>query len=162
MTNFQMVKDFHQAFGINAPLFPSNLSHDRQELRQDLIEEEYSELQGAMYADDPIGIADGLADLLYVVYGTAVEYGIDIDEVFKEVHRSNMSKLEVCSLCNGRKTIAVHAGRFMRSPIKNKQCPDCEGKGSKPIFREDGKVLKGPNFSLPDIKKCLDRQFLRD
>lgn len=129
MTNFQMVKDFHQAFGINAPLFPSNLSHDRQELRQDLIEEEYSELQGAMYADDPIGIADGLADLLYVVYGTAVEYGIDIDEVFKEVHRSNMSKL------------------------------DADG---KPILREDGKVLKGPNFSPPDIKKCLDRQFLRD
>ena len=34
-----------------------------------------------------------MADLLYVVYGTAVSYGIDMDPVFREVHRSNMSKV---------------------------------------------------------------------
>ncbi len=38
-------------------------------------------------------IAKELADVLYVVYGTAVSLGIDMEPVFKEVHRSNMSKV---------------------------------------------------------------------
>jgi len=40
-------------------------------------------------------VVDGrtMADLLYVIYGTAVSYGIDMDPVFREVHRSNMSKV---------------------------------------------------------------------
>ena len=42
---------------------------------------------------DLAAIAKELADLLYVVYGTAVSYGIDMDPVFREVHRSNMSKV---------------------------------------------------------------------
>ena len=29
------------------------------------------------------------------------------------------------------------------------------GKNGKPIYREDGKVLKGPNYFKPDIKKIL-------
>jgi hypothetical protein len=37
-------------------------------------------------------LADGLADLMYVTYGTAVTYFIPLDDVFLEVHRSNMSK----------------------------------------------------------------------
>ena len=40
---------------------------------------------------DLIGIADALADIVYVVYGTALTYGIDLDSVLREVHRSNMS-----------------------------------------------------------------------
>ncbi|MEC4688424.1 MAG: hypothetical protein VST64_08985, partial [Nitrospirota bacterium] len=38
-------------------------------------------------------VAKELADLLYVVYGAAVSCGIDMEPVFQEVHRSNMSKL---------------------------------------------------------------------
>ena len=38
-------------------------------------------------------MAKELADLLYVVYGTAVSVGIDMEPVFREVHRSNMSKV---------------------------------------------------------------------
>lgn len=30
------------------------------------------------------------------------------------------------------------------------------GENGKPIYREDGKVLKGPNYFKPDIKKILD------
>ena len=55
--------------------------------------EELKELLDAMSREDLVGIADGLADLLYVVFGTAVAYGIPMDEVFAEVHRSNMTKL---------------------------------------------------------------------
>lgn len=29
------------------------------------------------------------------------------------------------------------------------------GEDNKPIYREDGKILKGPNFSEPDLKQFL-------
>jgi predicted HAD superfamily Cof-like phosphohydrolase len=29
------------------------------------------------------------------------------------------------------------------------------GEDGKPIYREDGKVMKGPNYSEPDLKKTL-------
>jgi predicted HAD superfamily Cof-like phosphohydrolase len=37
-------------------------------------------------------LADGLADLVYVVVGTAIAYGIPFNDVFAEVQRSNMTK----------------------------------------------------------------------
>lgn len=43
--------------------------------------------------DDHVEVADALADIVYVAYGTALTYGIDLDAVLQEVHRSNMSKL---------------------------------------------------------------------
>jgi predicted HAD superfamily Cof-like phosphohydrolase len=63
-----------------------------KELRLSLLSEELWELEEAMTNDDIIAVADALADILYVVLGTAVTYGIDIEPVFDEVHRSNMTK----------------------------------------------------------------------
>ena len=57
-----------------------------------LIRNKSDELIASMLKGDLVGVADGLADVLYVVIGTAVAYGIDIQEVFDEVHRSNLSK----------------------------------------------------------------------
>jgi len=57
------------------------------------VEEEVSEFVAASEKEDLVGIADALADIVYVVYGTALTYGIDLDSVLREVHRSNMSKL---------------------------------------------------------------------
>ena len=57
-----------------------------------LIKNKSNELIASMLKGDLVGVADGLADVLYVVIGTAVAYGIDIQEVFDEVHRSNLSK----------------------------------------------------------------------
>ena len=62
-------------------------------LRVALLEEEVSEFVAASGNGDLIGIADALADIVYVIYGTAVTYGIDLDSVLREVHRANMSKL---------------------------------------------------------------------
>jgi predicted HAD superfamily Cof-like phosphohydrolase len=57
-----------------------------------LIEEELAELRNAGEARNLVAVADALADLLYVVYGAAETYGIDLQPVFREIHRSNMSK----------------------------------------------------------------------
>lgn len=60
--------------------------------RAQLMLEEMAELLEAMLLRDPIQMADALADVLYVVYGTAVTYAVPVDEVFQEVHASNMTK----------------------------------------------------------------------
>ena len=57
-----------------------------------LVKNKSDELIQSMLNGDLTGIADGIADVLYVVIGTAIAYGINIKEVFDEVHRSNLSK----------------------------------------------------------------------
>ena len=92
-TNFELVEDFMEAMGqeVNAvPTFPED---EIQRLRLDLIEEELDELHYAIDNKDMVEIADALGDLLYVVYGAGHAFGIDLDECFKEIHASNMSKL---------------------------------------------------------------------
>lgn len=73
-------------------------------LRRRLVREEFNELMDellvahkAVTVGDPIpnlgGIAKEAADVLVVVFGTAVSLGIDLEEAFRRVHASNMSKL---------------------------------------------------------------------
>lgn len=88
-----MVAEFHRKFDIpvgDRPLIPDEAV---RQLRVRLIQEEFDELQEAMSAKNLPAVAKELADLLYVVYGTAVSYGVDMDPVFREVHRSNLSKV---------------------------------------------------------------------
>ncbi len=97
-TNFELVQEFHEALGRPMPDKPA-LPHDNDSgheligLRLDLILEEERELTEALDERDIVKVADALADLLYVVYGAGVEFGIPMDKVFAEVHRSNMTKV---------------------------------------------------------------------
>ena len=122
-TNFELAGDFMNAFGQEVLTEPTLPSHELAKLRLELIREEVEELTVATNAMDMIEIADALTDILYVVYGAGHAFGIDLDECYAEVHRSNMSKL---------------------------------GEDGKPIYREDGKVLKGPNYFHPNLKDILD------
>lgn len=93
MTPAEMVREFHEAFGVeirDAPGIPDNATEC---LRYDLIDEESAEALDALCGDDVAAIARELADLVYVTYGAALAYGIDLDRVIAEVHRANMSKL---------------------------------------------------------------------
>lgn len=84
---------FHQTFGLpiaDAPGFVSEFSATR---RGKMLTEEYLEYIVAEKTGDLVGIADAIADLIYVLAGSALVYGIPLEEVFDEVHRSNMSKL---------------------------------------------------------------------
>lgn len=89
----KMVLDFHNQFDIHVSPTPSIPDEPTTILRKRLIQEEFEELQEAMDEKNLASIAKELADLLYVVYGTAVSLGIDMEPVFREVHRSNMSKV---------------------------------------------------------------------
>lgn len=88
------VAQFHQAFGLPFETRPQRrISNALVELRVDLLREEVEEFVDAATKIDTVGVADALADIVYVAYGTALSYGIDLDAVIREVHRANMSKL---------------------------------------------------------------------
>ena len=94
MTDEQtMVQDFHRKFEILIQTSPANLTDETQQLRVRLIQEEFDELKESMATGNLASVAKEMADLLYVIYGTAVSYGIDMKPVFQEVHRSNLSKV---------------------------------------------------------------------
>ena len=122
MSNFNKVGTFMKTFGQEVKTKPSFSSDKINQLRIDLIKEELDELQEAMKNNDLLEVADALTDILYVTYGAGHAFGIDLDECFDEVQKSNMSKL------------------------------DLDG---KPIFNDDGKVMKGPNYFKPNLKKFL-------
>lgn len=88
-----MVDEFHRKFHIHTEPSPSIPDESTRGLRIRLIQEEFDELKEALVKEDLLGIAKELADVLYVVYGTAVSCGIDMEPVFREVHRSNLSKV---------------------------------------------------------------------
>lgn len=102
-----MVKEFHEKFGhpIGVPFTWREVT-----LRDNLIDEEIQEVYNEMFpqweeyspqpsreeqmaAIDKVALTKELCDLLYVVLGTGVTFGLPLKEAFEEVHRSNMSKL---------------------------------------------------------------------
>lgn len=131
----EQVDEFHVTYNVHRPGLPDAIPGPpafppqlRIDLRLKLIEEEFKELRDAIAARDIVEVADALGDLLYVVFGTAIEFGIDMEPVNDEIHVSNMSKL---------------------------------GAGGKPIYAANGKVLKGPNYFPPNIRKVLEEQGLK-
>lgn len=88
------VREFHQVFGLPVAEAPTaDVPAELRRLRRTLLCEEVREVCEAIDAGDVVKIADALADLAYVVYGTALTFGIDLDEVVAVVHRANMTKL---------------------------------------------------------------------
>lgn len=116
------VREFHRAYGLPVRRDPGHPSIAQERLRWDLLREEVGEYREAYTRGDLVELADALADIVYIAHGTALVYGIDLDAVLDEVHRSNMSKL---------------------------------GPDGRPIYREDGKVLKGPNYTRPNVAAVM-------
>jgi predicted HAD superfamily Cof-like phosphohydrolase len=93
-TNFERVKEFQETFGLNMSDQPNLPAAGERDLRIRLLEEEFNEYLDGEQNSDLVEIADALGDILYIAYGTAASYGIPLDEVFAEIHASNMSKLD--------------------------------------------------------------------
>lgn len=66
--------------------------NDDRTWRAQLMIEEVAELVRALANKDTTTLADGIADSIYVILGTAETYEIPAKECFDEAHRSNMSK----------------------------------------------------------------------
>ncbi len=124
--SIDMVRKFHDAFGIpNADGPKAVLSENDTHLRYKLMREENEEYLEAARNGDLVEIADALGDMLYILCGTILKHGLEgkIEAVFREIQRSNMSKLD---------------------------------ENGKPIYREDGKVLKSKLYFKPQIADILE------
>ena len=109
MTNFEKVGLFMKTFGQEIKMKPSFSTEKINQLRIDLIKEELQELQEAIKNNDLKETVDALTDILYVTYVAGHAFGVNLDECFDEVQRSNMSKLDE----NG-KPIYNDAGKVMK------------------------------------------------
>ena len=121
------VKEFHEVFQIGSREIPEgNIPEKEFMLRYNLMKEENEEYLDACTKGDLVEIADALGDQLYILFGTILKHGLQhkIEEVYDEIHRSNMSKL------------------------------DNDG---RPIFREDGKIMKSERYFKPDIRAVLEK-----
>ena len=85
-----------------------NLKNDQTQLYMNLIKEEFEETTKAYNDEDPIELADGLADMVWVIMGMCNSAGINFDKVWEEVKNSNMSKF-----VDG-KFIKNEAGKIMK------------------------------------------------
>lgn len=115
-----MVREFHEIFGHPVANEPALIDDARSALRVNLINEEFNEFMEAVIADDLVEIADALGDMVYVIYGAALEYGIPLDNVVREIHRSNLSKLGE----NGEPMYRESDNKIMKGP--NFEEPDIE------------------------------------
>ncbi len=93
MNYMELLREFHKCFGCVENSSPTIIDKQTALLRVKLIISEAAELTEAIANEDMIEIFDGLIDLLYVTFGTAVSYGLPIEKGFRQVHANNMSKL---------------------------------------------------------------------
>ena len=123
----ECVEKFHRIYKLGNSEKPiGKLKDGLEKLRFDLMAEENGEYLEAAQNGDVVEVADALGDMLYILCGTIIEHGMQnvIDDVFEEIHRSNLSKLD---------------------------------ENGNPIYREDGKVVKGPNYFPPNLKKFFEK-----
>ncbi len=121
------VKEFHETFKLEFHDTPiSEVNPSIVELRHRLMQEENDEYLEACRNNDLTQIADALGDKMYILFGSIIAHGLQykIEEIFDEIHRSNMSKLD---------------------------------NNGKPIYREDGKIMKSENYFLPQIEEILEK-----
>ena len=111
MTNFEKVGLFMTTFGQEVKTKPSLSSEKINSLRINLIEEELEEFKQAIKNRDLKEAVDALTDILYVTYGAGHAFGVNLDECFDEVQRSNMSKLN-----EDGKPIYNESGKVMKGP----------------------------------------------
>jgi predicted HAD superfamily Cof-like phosphohydrolase len=88
------VKEFHEVMGMEDNKTPTLVDGETAGLRIAVIAEEFNEFIDGVAQEDLVEIADALGDLLYVIYGAANAYGIDLEPVFNEIHDSNMKKID--------------------------------------------------------------------
>ena len=148
----EKVKCFHEVF--KAPIFetPQIPSKERCDLRISLISEELEEMKEAIEKGDVVEVADALADLMVVLCGSILEFGMGdkFDSIFENIHNSNMSKA-----CSSHK-------EAIETLLHYKQKDGTEGvykeeDGKWLVYRkEDNKVLKSVNYSPANLKDIIE------
>ncbi|MGC4997664.1 MULTISPECIES: MazG nucleotide pyrophosphohydrolase domain-containing protein [unclassified Streptomyces] len=112
----RLVGEFHRAFGLDARTVPTEIGAELAAHRGELLAEEAAEVAEVSVTGPLDHLAQELADVVYVAYGTALVHGIDLDEVIAEIHRANMSKIGPDGEIARREDGKVLKGDHYRAP----------------------------------------------
>jgi predicted HAD superfamily Cof-like phosphohydrolase len=157
MTSIEQVKEFHEVFGHPVSNVPYCLPLERTIARTGYMLEELNEYSVAASSKDIVEIADALIDLQYFLDGTLIEHGLWVikDELFAEVHRSNMTK--VCKDENhAAETIEAYQSDDITCYVKKVN-------QYWVVYRKDNnKVLKAIGWEEPDLKSIIDKYLNND
>jgi predicted HAD superfamily Cof-like phosphohydrolase len=152
MTGFQMVGEFHEVFEHPKNTKPDTEVFDKNEklvnLRLGLIEEEFNELKQAIKDKNMVEVADALSDILYVVYGAGQAFGINLDDTFDLVHKSNMTKA-----CKNEQE-AIDTIEYIKNEGRYKNPQYKQSKNGKYWIVYDGdtgKTLKSKYYNPVDL-----------
>lgn len=123
---FDKVKEFNKSFNIlEHREFSFRIPDENEFLYSKLLLEENMEYAQAVLDEDLVDVADALADQMYILIGTVIKHGMTYEKFSKLFDEVHKSNMS---------KLDEHG---------------------KPIYRKDGKVLKGPNYFKPDVRKCL-------
>ena len=121
------------------------------DLSANLIREEYYEWHHEFFKSAPAAKElKELSDLTYVIFGYARARGWDLLEAVQRVHENNLGRcLQTCSNCNGEGLV----DKF--STPQKQDCPKCDGKGKIVERREDGKIMKNPDYPSAELSDLV-------
>lgn len=156
-SNFQKVLDFNKAFGVKNHDKPQQrIFIDDPKLvkyRLDLILEEVNELKDAIKNKDMKEVIDALCDINYVTYGMAASFGINLDDAFDIVHKSNMSKLCIT------KEEAQDTVKWYKENDKRYDSPTYRQSDNMKYWivynKSSGKILKNINYVPANFNALL-------
>lgn len=124
-STLERVQIFHETYELPVKNSPDISDEKTNRLRINLLEEEVSELKEALENNDIVEVLDALTDIQYVLDGAYLSFGL---QHLKETAFAEVQRSNMSKL----------------------------GEDGKPIRREsDGKVMKGPNYSAPDLAQFL-------
>ena len=124
-STLEQVREFHETYGLPVESVPNISDQKTNDLRINLIAEELEELQEALKNNDIVETLDALIDLQYVLDGAFLSFGL---HDVKEIAFAEVHRSNMSKL----------------------------GEDGKPIRREsDGKVMKGPNYFVPDMSQFI-------
>ena len=120
------VREFHEVYGLPVAKAPNINDEKVNGLRVELLREELEELTVALKERDLVEVLDALTDIQYVLDGAYLSFGL---QDLKEKAFAEVQRANMSKL----------------------------GADGKPVVREsDGKILKGPNYTPPDIKSIVE------
>lgn len=124
-TTLECVEQFHATYGLPIKNAPDLSDARTNALRINLLQEELNELKEALESGDEVGVLDALTDLQYVLDGAYLSLGYHL---LKEPAFAEVQRSNMSKL----------------------------GRDGKPVIRpEDGKILKGPDYTPPDLTKVM-------
>lgn len=127
-STLEQVQEFHDTYGLPVKNAPDISDAKTNDLRINLIAEELDELKEALKNNDIVETLDALIDLQYVLDGAFLSFGLH----------------------DVKETAFAEVHRSNMSKL---------GEDGKPIRREsDGKVMKGPNYFVPDMSQFIKKK----